>query len=266
MMKQVLMHPGMVYDYPIWHVGLLLTACAVLGTMVLELAARRYLPPEFRRQHNDVAAAILAIIGVTYAVLIAFVAMLAWDGYNRAKASSSQEAVAIVDVQQAATGLDRATQAAVSVQLLAYANTVIGTEWPAQAQGHVVLAGEGQIAAMYAIATHISPATPTEINSQSQLLQAVTKLNDARSDRLLSAENTIPGIVWFVVCAGGAITVIFCTFLGANSVWMQLAMGAALAMSGVLVLIMIIALSNPFRGDFRVSTVPYERALARLRQ
>jgi hypothetical protein len=254
----------MVYDYPIWHVGLLLTVCAVAATMLLELAARRYLPLEIRRQHNDVAAAILAIIGVTYAVLIAFVAMLAWDGYNRAKAASSQEAVAIIDVQQAATGLDHATQDAVSAQLSAYLTTVIDTEWPAQAQGHVVLGGEKRIADMYAIATHVAPATASETNSQAQLLQAVTKLNDARSDRLLSSENSIPGIVWFVVCAGGALTIIFCTFLGANSAWMQLAMGAALAMSGVLVLIMIIALSNPFRGDFRVSTAPYERALARL--
>jgi uncharacterized protein YpmB len=238
----------------------------VLGTTLLELAARRVLPVDFRRRHNDVAAAILAIIGVTYAVLIAFVASLAWDGYNRAKASSSQEAVAIVDVQQAATGLDRASQAAIYAQLSGYLQTVIGTEWPAQARGHVVMAGEGPISTMYAIAAHVSPATATETNSQAQLMQAVAKLNDARSDRLLSAENTIPGIVWFVVCAGGALTLIFCTFLGAPSLWLQLTMGAFLALSGVLVLILIIALSNPFRGDFRVSTAPYERALARLAQ
>ena len=41
---------------------------------------------------------------------------------------------------------------------------------------------------------------------------------------------------------------------------MQLAMSAVLAASGMLVLILIIALSNPFRGDFRVSTAPFEHA------
>ena len=266
MMMHVLMHPGMVYDYPIWHVGLLLAAGAMIGTALLELAARRYLPAEFRRAHNDVAAAILAIIGVTYAVLIAFVAQLAWDGYNRAKASSAQEAIAIVDVQQAASGFDAATRAMLSAQLGAYARSVIETEWPAQAQGHVMLTGETQIAALNAITMQLHPATAAETNSYAQLLQAIAKLNDARSERLQSAENTIPDVVWFVVCAGGALTIVFCTFLGAPSARMQLAMGAALALSGVLVLIMIIALSNPFRGDFRVNTVPYERAMARLAQ
>ena len=45
---------------------------------------------------------------------------------------------------------------------------------------------------------------------------------------------------------------------------MQLAMSAMLAASGALVLILIIALSNPFRGDFRVSTTPFEHVLSRM--
>jgi hypothetical protein len=39
--------------------------------------------------------AIFSIIGVTYAVLLAFVAMLAWDGFNKAKAASHLEAVLV---------------------------------------------------------------------------------------------------------------------------------------------------------------------------
>ena len=51
---------------------------------------------------------------------------------------------------------------------------------------------------------------------------------------------------------------------GAPSLRMQLAMSAVLTASGVLVLILIIALSNPFRGDFRVSTAPFEHMLSRM--
>jgi hypothetical protein len=64
--------------------------------------------------------------------------------------------------------------------------------------------------------------------------------------------------------AGGALTIAFGSFLGAPSVRMQLAMSAVLAVSGSLVLILIIALSNPFRGDFRVSAEPFERMLSRM--
>jgi hypothetical protein len=41
-------------------------------------------------------------------------------------------------------------------------------------------------------------------------------------------------------------------------------MSAVMAISGALVLIMIIALSNPFRGDFRVSTDPFDQVLAQI--
>lgn len=260
------MNPGMVYDYPIWWVAFLLAAGALLVTILLEWTARRVLPPGLRRQHNDVAAAILSIIGVTYAVLLAFVAMLAWDGYNRAKASSSAEAVAIVNVQAAGFGLPAAGRAHLHDELTAYTNTVIGTEWPAQARGQIVFTGEDRIAAIGAMAAAMQPATGAETNSQAQLLQAVAQLNDARAERLLAADNSIPGVVWFVVCTGGGLTIVFCAFLGAPNARMQAAMGSVLALSGVLVLVMIIALSNPFRGDFRVSTAPYQHALARLGQ
>jgi len=65
-----------------------------------------------------------------------------------------------------------------------------------------------------------------------------------------------------VLIVGGALTVAFASFLGAPSLQMKLAMSAALAASGVLVLILIIALSNPFRGDFRVSPAPFEHVLS----
>ena len=81
---------------------------------------------------------------------------------------------------------------------------------------------------------------------------------------MLAAQSTIPGIVWFVLIAGGALTVAFGSFLGAPSLRMQLGMLAVLATSGALVLILIIALSNPFRGDFRITTAPFQPILARM--
>ena len=81
---------------------------------------------------------------------------------------------------------------------------------------------------------------------------------------MLAAETTIPAVDPIVTIAGGALTIAFGFFLGVPSLGMHLAMSAALAISGALVLILIIALSNPFRGDFRVSTLPFDRVLAQI--
>ena len=101
-------------------------------------------------------------------------------------------------------------------------------------------------------------------NLHAQLLQSLARLWDARQQRLLAAETTIPAVVWIVTLVGGGLTIAFGSFLGVPSLGMHLAMSATLAVSGALVLILIIALSNPFRGDFRVSTQPFDQVLAQI--
>ena len=117
---------------------------------------------------------------------------------------------------------------------------------------------------MNKLAIGLHPSSLADSDLHSLLLQTMQRLSDARQGRLLTAQSTIPDIVWFVLIAGGALTVAFGTFLGAPSLRMQLAMLAVLAASGALVLILIIALSNPFRGDFRITTAPFQHVLTRM--
>jgi Protein of unknown function (DUF4239) len=259
-----MMRPDAVYQYPIWAVGSSLAVAAVFATIILELGVRHFVPAEFRRQHNDIAAAIFSIIGVTYAVLLAFVAMLAWDGFNKARAASYQEAVQVGDVFDAAAGLAEPARAKLIEGLTSYTRAVIAIEWPTQAEGKLVRAGDRYLDEMNRLMAGVKPASQADTNYHALLLQSLERLHDARQDRLLAAETAIPGIVWFVVFVGGTITIAFSSFLGTPNIHMHLGMCSLLALSGILVLLLIIALSNPFRGDFRVSTAPYDFVMSRL--
>lgn len=258
-----IMRMDMVYQFPIWAVGLSLAILAVIGTILLELGVRNFASADFRRRHNDIAAAIFSIIGVTYAVLLAFVAMLAWDGFNTAKAASHSEAGLVMDVIAAADGLTEPARTNLRDSMKRYTGAVIAIEWPAQADGHVVRVGDRFLDEAQRLVVSLKPASQADTNLQALLLESLTRLRDARQERLLTAETTIPGIVWFVVIVGGAITIAFGSLLGAPNVLMHLGMSWLLAVSGVLVLVLIIALSNPFRGDFRVSTAPFDYVQSR---
>jgi hypothetical protein len=176
----MMMRADMVYQYPIWAVGLSLAIAAVIGTMLLEIGVRRVVSAEFRRQHNDVAAAILSIIGVTYAVLLAFVATVAWEGFNKAKAASHSEAALILDVFQVAEGLDEPARAKLIDGLDRYTRTVIATEWPAQAAGHVDRAGDSYLDEMQRLAVGLRPTGQADGNLHAMLLQSLMRLRDAR--------------------------------------------------------------------------------------
>ena len=65
------------------------------------------------------------------------VAMLAWDGFNKAKAASYVEAALVLDVIQAADGLAEPAWAKMLDGMNRYTRAVIAIEWPAQAEGRV---------------------------------------------------------------------------------------------------------------------------------
>jgi hypothetical protein len=256
-----MMQPGMVYEYPLWGVGLLLAGVAALGAMLLGLAIRPFLSLEFRRRHNDVAAAIFSVVGVTFAVLLAFIAMLVWEHYNTAKAASYAEAGFIRDVYNVSLGFVDPEKSQLRGDVIGYLETVVRVEWPAQARGASIAGNSVWLNKMNGIAIGLKPSGTTDSNRQAMLSQSLMRLADARQARLLAADTTIPAVVWIVTLVGGGLTVAFASLLGVPSLGMHLAMSAALAISGALVLIMIIALSNPFRGDFRVSTDPFDQVL-----
>ncbi|MBV8614521.1 MAG: DUF4239 domain-containing protein [Acetobacteraceae bacterium] len=258
------MNPDAAYAYPIWWVGLSIAAMGIVLAALVEFVARQTLPVEFRRRHNDVAAAMLSIIGVTYAVLLAFVAMLAWDDFNRAKGASYTEAGLVRDVANIATGLAEPARSALRDEITGYTRTVITLEWPAQAEGRRSDRAASYLDAMDRMAMSFGPSTAAESTLQAQVLQALMRLQDARQERMAAADRAIPAIVWVVLLLGGGITIAFASFLGSPSLVMHLAMVSVLAASGALVLMLIIALSNPFRGDFRVSAAPFERVLVQI--
>ena len=263
-MLQTVMHPEMVYEYPIWAIGLSIGGLAVAATIALEFVVKRFVPASIRREHNDIAAAIFSVIGVTYAVLLAFVAMLSWEGFNAAKAASHHEAALLLDLDRTAAGFSQPVRSSLRGDLVGYTRAVIATEWPAQAAGRVAHAGEPFLGQLNRTAIDLRPNTQADANLHALLLETLTRLCDAREERLLTAQPKIPGVVWFVMLIGGGLTIAFGAFLGASSLRLHLTMSAMLAISGVLVLVMILALSSPFRGDFRVSTEPYETVLAKI--
>jgi hypothetical protein len=255
------MHPGMVYRYPTWLIGLVVIALVLLGAVFLEILARRLAPAEARGRHNDVAAAVFSIIGVTYAVLLAFIVMLAWENYTGAKSATWREAAAVRAVAYAAQGVPPPQASGLRHAIRAYLHAVIDAEFPAQADGTTLDQGSAPLRDMNAIVIGFTPSTAGQTNLHAHLLSQIAELSNARQQRMLAAETSIPGIMWVVILLGGFLTVSFVSFFGTPSLRAHLAMVSLLGVSGALVVVLVLALGNPFRGDQRVTAAPFDRVL-----
>ena len=138
-----MMRPDMVYQFPIGAVGLSLTILAVIGTILLELGVRHFVSAAFRRQHNDIAAAIFSIIGVT--------------------------------VIEAANGLAEPAKANLLDGMKRYTRAVIGIEWPAQAEGHVARPGDRSLDDVQRLVIALKPASQADTNLHALLLESLTQ-------------------------------------------------------------------------------------------
>jgi hypothetical protein len=190
--------------------------------------------------------------------------MLALEGYNRAEAVTGHEASLVEEVFQLLSALNGPGPVGMRQDIVAYTRTWSRTSGPAQARGQSV---PEQVPALRLTqdALHVRPDDPADTTLHAILLEKVMALDAARRERLIAARTSIPAIVWLVLIAGGGISVSFASLLGAPKFAMQLVMSSCLlALSGALVLLVIVALSNPFEGDLAISDQPFQRVLVEM--
>lgn len=70
--------------------------------------------------------------------------------------------------------------------------------------------------------------------------------------RLLSADASVVPLLWFVLIAGGVITVVFSFSLGVEQARCQIILTMATASMIGLTLYLIFAIDHPFRGGIRL--------------
>ena len=107
-----------------------------------------------------------------------------------------------------------------------------------------------------AIAT-IRPQNLGEAVIEAEMLRTWNELYLARSSRLSAVEGHIPGVIWWIILLGAAITTCYTYYFGFENFGMHMAMTATVAATLALVIVLIIALDWPFRGQVSVTPDPF---------
>lgn len=247
----------------LWLLGVSMVGGAV-GLSVGGLwVVRRSVSPALLREHHDVAGFILAIVGVIYAVLLAFAVLVVWEQFEDAKIVAERESNALVDVYRMAFGFPAPEAVRLRTDLRAFATSVIEKEWPAMARGEVDHESARRVDRIWADFVHLQPRGAREAALYDQCLSRMTEVSDNRRLRLLASRDGVPGPMWMVLIAGGVATMLFTYFFGVEKFANQAAMTALLAATVALVLFIICALNYPFSGDLSIGPDAMRSALER---
>src|SRR5262245_43314419 len=239
-------------------------AC-VARTLVGVFALRRLFPPEVLKQNNEFLGFIYAVVGAVYGVYLAFTIIVVWEQFEQAETTATSEAVHLSEVWRDVTVVSPPTlRDALHDRLIAYASNVVQREWPSMAQRDgadpdTARSYEAVWQALYDARAGVS--TPTDLAFFNEAVRQMNELGMQRRLRILSAESSLPPIMWFLLVGGGIITVLFTFIIGTRHAWVQALASTALTALIVLSLLLVSALQHPFAGDVRVKPEAFESVL-----
>ena len=236
----------------LWLSGLLFLGVTTLVAMAGPVIVRRQVSLEKLVENNEVAGFKFAVVGVLYAVLLAFAVILVWEKFNDAEKDVAQEAGAAATVYRLSQVTGTEPGAAIRDATTNYIKAVIADDWPAMEQGQISLTVTQALNDAYTAVDKFNPGDRREAVILTQMLQQLDVIGQARRARYVMATGNVPDIIWLGLFGGAAITIGFTFFFGTENLRAQAAMTGALSVLIFSALLIIIAIDYPFAGNVRV--------------
>jgi Protein of unknown function (DUF4239) len=222
---------------------------------------QRLVPSALREEHNNVAGFIYSVVGVAYAVLLAFVVIVVWQEYETARDTVETEANELAGVYFLADRFPEPDRERVQALARSYARTVVEEEWPMMGRGETSERAGTLLRDLRFNLQDVDASTSAGQVLYDQGLTRVHEVSDARRLRLLEATQGLPGILWVVLLGGGVVTVSFTYLFGLKNNWAHALMVAALTLVITGILFTIGSLEYPFAGQAQISPYAFEEVL-----
>jgi hypothetical protein len=229
----------------------------VLAAVAGLIPVQRLVPPALRQEHNDVAGFIYSVLGVAYAVLLAFVVIVVWEEYEQARHTVETEANELAGVYFLADRFPEPDRE--RVQELA--RTVVEEEWPLMERRETSERAGMLLQELRLSLENVDASTSAGQVLYDQGLTRIHEVSDARRLRLLEVSQGLPGILWVVLFGGGVVTVCFTYLFGLKNNWAHALMVAALTLVICGILFTIGTLDYPFAGQAEIQPTAFEEVL-----
>lgn len=241
----------------------ILGSIIVLFTVSLSLSGlfvvRRLISHKRLKPHNDVAGFIFGTMGVIYAVLLAFTVIVVWENYDEASTNVEKEAIYLADIYRDSECLQDPFRSELWKLLKEYGKAIVVEEWRTLSwgeQGRYTQKVQDDIWKLYG---KYIPKNETERIFFEESVRKLDDLCELRRLRLMESSAGISHILWFVLVAGGLITICFTFFFGMENLRAQVLMTILLSAIISLILFTILEFDYPFTGNLSISSKPFKQ-------
>ena len=247
--------------------AVLIIVAATAITVVAMLLVRRRAPDGSFMSDGDRASGVFGMLSTGFALLLGFVVFLAFTRYDDARTGAETEALTVVELFQAAQLFPDDVKGRLSGELTCYGRSVVDLEWPAMESGAEFVSINPWILALFETLQTVEPQSNSEQSAFDEWLGLRETLDEARRDRLHSAEGIVPPPIWIVLFLLAGILLVFMLFFadsGERAVVQGFLMGSVTVVV-VATLLTLGVLNRPYSPDFGgIRPVAMQRALVTL--
>ena len=239
--------------------GTLFVGLVVLLSVGGALLFHRYAPKAVLSEHNDIAGFVFAVVGVVYAVLLAFFAVGVWERFDAAEQRTYDEASRLIVVYRKADVFPQAHM--LRAELRQYTEYVVNHEWGEMENGRISRDAQASAERIAYQVRHLPVHNAAQQNIHAAMVESIDDSLIDRHDRTLRSAIGINRFLWDILIAGGVATILFSYLFAFRHPWSIVTIVGLLAFMLALVLYLIAAVNYPFRGEIRVGPEAFEYAL-----
>ncbi len=203
-------------------------------------------------------------VGTIYAVLLAMIAVAAWENFSQMDELVTQEASEALNVFRDLQGLPRPFRDRVRGLLAEYVRIVIDVEWPVMRQGRRTQASDRVIDAILTELVGHKPTEPGESVMFQESFETMNRVLSLRRKRLMAVELGLLPELWMVVLVGGFLNIGLSLLIATKDIRLDLILTTAFSLMIGIMVFLIFALDHPFWGDVSVRPEAFEYAKANM--
>lgn len=196
------------------------------------------------------AAGVLGASRGPFAVILAFVIFIAFQGFTDARRAAEEEATATRSLFKESDFLTGLARIQLQANLVCYARGVIHLDWPAMGAGDSSEEVD-ETAALLDDQLNVVHGNGARGPAFDAIFGDASRRDQARADRVASAEDEIPAPVWIVLVLGALIILLYVVLFAdpAERFFSQAVMVGSVTIVIVGGLILVYFLSHPFRDQ-----------------